>query len=209
MAGDRHSFKEFSCFWHEAAKVFCKSCVCRCTACDDDCWPGLKAANFRIQERTFYSLKQKCSESRGRNKAWPAAAQEVSTTRWRKRGQLRTSSEYHENLKPKLGKQNPKQTRPCLRRFVVRCVLCHEDTKWRRQTSCSDELRLVRQLFSEFLCFNNARQTFCVQPPGRQKIKKTIFNRLSQAVEEKRKEGHKVLSWDSYSLIVAWVSVWF
>ncbi|XP_017271230.1 sorting nexin-5 isoform X2 [Kryptolebias marmoratus] len=28
-------------------------------------------------------------------------------------------------------------------------------------------------------------------PPGRQKIKKNIFNRLSQAMEEMRKEGHK------------------
>lgn len=28
-------------------------------------------------------------------------------------------------------------------------------------------------------------------PPGRQKVKKNIFNRLSQAVEELRKEGHK------------------
>lgn len=28
-------------------------------------------------------------------------------------------------------------------------------------------------------------------PPGRQRVRKNIFNRLSQAVEEKRKEGHK------------------
>ncbi|KAK9529149.1 hypothetical protein VZT92_013263 [Zoarces viviparus] len=28
-------------------------------------------------------------------------------------------------------------------------------------------------------------------PPGRQRVKKNIFNRLSQAVEERRKEGHK------------------
>lgn len=37
-----------------------------------------------------------------------------------------------------------------------------------------------------------------IQPPGRQKVKKNIFNRLSQAVEEMRKEGHKVRIWDSY-----------
>lgn len=31
-----------------------------------------------------------------------------------------------------------------------------------------------------------------LQPPGGQRAKKNIFNRLSQAVEEMRKEGHKV-----------------
>ncbi|XP_032368931.1 sorting nexin-6 [Etheostoma spectabile] len=30
-----------------------------------------------------------------------------------------------------------------------------------------------------------------MMPPGRQRVRKNIFNRLSQAVEEKRKEGHK------------------
>ncbi|XP_037535812.1 sorting nexin-5 [Nematolebias whitei] len=43
------------------------------------------------------------------------------------------------------------------------------------------------------LSTNQAVEVFLTSsdPPGRQKIKKTIFNRLSQAVEEKRKEGHK------------------
>lgn len=38
----------------------------------------------------------------------------------------------------------------------------------------------------------------CVQPPGRQRVRKNIFNRLSQAVEGMRKEGHKVHQWDPY-----------
>lgn len=32
----------------------------------------------------------------------------------------------------------------------------------------------------------------CVQPPGKQRVRKNIFNRLSQAMDEMRKEGHKV-----------------
>lgn len=31
-----------------------------------------------------------------------------------------------------------------------------------------------------------------IQPPGRQKVKKGIFNRLTQAVDGIRKDGHKV-----------------
>uniref|UniRef100_A0A3P9BIP3 Si:dkey-28n18.9 n=1 Tax=Maylandia zebra TaxID=106582 RepID=A0A3P9BIP3_9CICH len=40
---------------------------------------------------------------------------------------------------------------------------------------------------------NKAVEVFLTSsdPPGRQKVKKNIFNRLSQAVEEMRKEGHK------------------
>lgn len=40
---------------------------------------------------------------------------------------------------------------------------------------------------------NKAVQDFLTstEPPGRQRTKKNIFNRLSQAVEEMRKEGHK------------------
>ncbi|XP_054641833.1 sorting nexin-6 isoform X2 [Dunckerocampus dactyliophorus] len=36
-----------------------------------------------------------------------------------------------------------------------------------------------------------ALETFIHQPPGRQRARKNIFNRLSQAVEEMRKESHK------------------
>uniref|UniRef100_A0A668ACH8 Si:dkey-28n18.9 n=1 Tax=Myripristis murdjan TaxID=586833 RepID=A0A668ACH8_9TELE len=40
---------------------------------------------------------------------------------------------------------------------------------------------------------NKAVEIFltCRDPPGHQKVRKNIFNRLSQAVEEMRKEGHK------------------
>lgn len=40
---------------------------------------------------------------------------------------------------------------------------------------------------------NKALEVFLTSsdPPGRQKVRKNIFNRLSQAVEELRKEGHK------------------
>lgn len=34
----------------------------------------------------------------------------------------------------------------------------------------------------------------CAQPPGRHRTRKNLFNRLSQAVDEKRKEGYKVHS---------------
>uniref|UniRef100_A0A3B5MN65 Uncharacterized protein n=1 Tax=Xiphophorus couchianus TaxID=32473 RepID=A0A3B5MN65_9TELE len=35
-------------------------------------------------------------------------------------------------------------------------------------------------------------------PPGRQKVRRNIFNRLSQAVEEMRKEGHKLQDVDEF-----------
>ncbi|XP_074489262.1 sorting nexin-5 [Sebastes fasciatus] len=40
---------------------------------------------------------------------------------------------------------------------------------------------------------NKAVETFLTSsdPPGRQRVRKNLFNRLSQAVEEMRKEGHK------------------
>ncbi|XP_026204494.1 sorting nexin-6 isoform X2 [Anabas testudineus] len=43
------------------------------------------------------------------------------------------------------------------------------------------------------LCKNKAVEIFLTSsdPPGKQRVKKNIFNRLSQAVEEMRKESHK------------------
>ncbi|KAJ0068573.1 hypothetical protein NL108_009678, partial [Boleophthalmus pectinirostris] len=54
--------------------------------------------------------------------------------------------------------------------------------------------RFLQQVASHsVLSKNKAVEDFLTstEPPGRQKTKKNIFNRLSQAVEEMRKEGHK------------------
>ncbi|KAM9759333.1 sorting nexin-6 [Menidia menidia] len=62
------------------------------------------------------------------------------------------------------------------------------------QPYCSALETFLRQVAAHsILSKNKAVEVFLtsVDPPGRQKIKKNIFNRLSQAVEGMRKEGHK------------------
>ncbi|XP_034389782.1 sorting nexin-6 isoform X1 [Cyclopterus lumpus] len=52
----------------------------------------------------------------------------------------------------------------------------------------------LRQIAAHsILSKNKAVEIFLTSsdPPGRQRVRKNIFNRLSQAVEERRKEGHK------------------
>ncbi|XP_028262188.1 sorting nexin-6 isoform X2 [Parambassis ranga] len=62
------------------------------------------------------------------------------------------------------------------------------------QPYCKAMETFLRQVAAHsVLCRNKAVEVFLTSsaPPGRQKIRKNIFNRLSQAVEEMRKEGHK------------------
>ncbi|KAF7654453.1 hypothetical protein LDENG_00069590 [Lucifuga dentata] len=62
------------------------------------------------------------------------------------------------------------------------------------QPYCMAMETYLRQVASHsILNKNKAVEIFLTSsdPPGRQKVKKNIFNRLSQAVEEMRKEGHK------------------
>lgn len=59
-----------------------------------------------------------------------------------------------------------------------------------------DEIWMWNGAYS--VCLNRHCSLICVQPPGRQKVRRNIFNRLSQAVEEMRKEGHKVCNINLY-----------
>uniref|UniRef100_A0A3B3E034 Si:dkey-28n18.9 n=1 Tax=Oryzias melastigma TaxID=30732 RepID=A0A3B3E034_ORYME len=62
------------------------------------------------------------------------------------------------------------------------------------QPYCKALETFLRQVAAHsILSKNRAVEIFLTSsdPPGRQKVKKNIFNRLSQAVEEMRKEGHK------------------
>ncbi|AWP02979.1 putative sorting nexin-5-like [Scophthalmus maximus] len=62
------------------------------------------------------------------------------------------------------------------------------------QPYCKALETFLRQVASHsMLEKNKAVEIFLTStdPPGRQRARKNIFNRLSQAVEEKRKEGHK------------------
>ncbi|XP_041835999.1 sorting nexin-6 isoform X2 [Melanotaenia boesemani] len=62
------------------------------------------------------------------------------------------------------------------------------------QPYCRALETFLRQVTAHsILSKNKAMEVFLTStdPPGRQKIKKNIFNRLSQAVEGMRKEGHK------------------
>uniref|UniRef100_A0A8D0DEN4 Si:dkey-28n18.9 n=1 Tax=Sander lucioperca TaxID=283035 RepID=A0A8D0DEN4_SANLU len=64
--------------------------------------------------------------------------------------------------------------------------------KW--QPYCKALETFLRQIAAHsILSKNKAVEIFLTSsdPPGRQRVRKNIFNRLSQAVEEKRKEGHK------------------
>ncbi|XP_034724946.1 sorting nexin-6 [Etheostoma cragini] len=62
------------------------------------------------------------------------------------------------------------------------------------QPYCKALETFLRQIAAHrILGKNKAVESFLTssEPPGRQRVRKNIFNRLSQAVEEKRKEGHK------------------
>lgn len=62
------------------------------------------------------------------------------------------------------------------------------------QPYCKALETFLRQIATHsILSKNKAVEIFLTSsdPPGRQRVRKNIFNRLSQAVEEKRKEGHK------------------
>uniref|UniRef100_A0A3B5MXZ0 PX domain-containing protein n=1 Tax=Xiphophorus couchianus TaxID=32473 RepID=A0A3B5MXZ0_9TELE len=63
------------------------------------------------------------------------------------------------------------------------------------QPYCKALETFLRQVAAHsILSKNKAVEVFLTstEPPGRQKVRRNIFNRLSQAVEEMRKEGHKV-----------------
>ncbi|XP_023181333.1 sorting nexin-6-like isoform X1 [Xiphophorus maculatus] len=62
------------------------------------------------------------------------------------------------------------------------------------QPYCKALETFLRQVAAHsILSKNKAVEVFLTstEPPGRQKVRRNIFNRLSQAVEEMRKEGHK------------------
>uniref|UniRef100_A0A8C6WIC4 Si:dkey-28n18.9 n=1 Tax=Neogobius melanostomus TaxID=47308 RepID=A0A8C6WIC4_9GOBI len=64
--------------------------------------------------------------------------------------------------------------------------------EWKPYSAALEKF-LLQVASHSVLCKNKAVEDFLTStgPPGRQRTKKNIFNRLSQAMEEMRKEGHK------------------
>lgn len=90
----------------------------------------------------------------------------------------------------------------CHQRLSSQHVWCSPGATYHMNEWVTEWIRRLLAVFPFFFFFKIC--FICVQPPRRHRARKNLFNRLSQAVDEKRKEGHKVDSSKAECLLSLW-----